>query len=251
MALRNPFDHPLAGRLYAKGRPTYHASLVPFLQERLGLHQAVPFAVDAGCGTGQSAAAIRSLARFVLGVDSSRAMLSHAERAEGVAYALAAAEALPVRDGAVDLVTCGAAFHWFRREAFFSELRRVLRAGGAAVLYDNFFGRGSTHLLEWHRDVFVPKFPKPPRNEEFRASVGEKEGFRVRGPESRENGVVMDLDALTGYLLTQSNLLSALPGDSNGFRGAERWLRSEVTPFFRDAPSRIVWFSSRVWILDR
>ena len=63
-------------------------------------------------------------------------MLSQAQAGDRVRYALAAAEALPVRSGSVHLLTCGAAFHWFRRDTFLGELRRVLFPDGAAVIYD-------------------------------------------------------------------------------------------------------------------
>lgn len=247
MAVHNPFSNPVAGRLYSRGRPDYHPALVPLLREHLGFDRPLGLALDVGCGTGQSSSAIRSLARTVLGVDPSASMLAQAPRLEGLCYARASAEALPVRDAAVGLLVCGAAFHWFDRDAFFREVRRVLRPDGAMVLYDNFFNPEPGEFLSWHRGSFIPRFPRPSRNPDFDARVGEAAGFRVRGPEKLGVEVSMSLDDLANYLLTQSNVLSAPDPPSE----SEAWLRKELARFFESAPRRPFSFVGPVWILTR
>ena len=49
-------------------------------------------------------------------------------------YSQGRAESLPCADGRFDLITAGQCWHWFDRPAAASELARVLRPGGRAVI---------------------------------------------------------------------------------------------------------------------
>jgi len=99
--------------------------------------------LDVGCGTGvvaREAAAILGSTGRVAGLDASPHMLEVA-RAAGTAEARAVewregrAEALPFREGEFDLVLCQYALMFFADPArALAEMRRVLAAGGRAVL---------------------------------------------------------------------------------------------------------------------
>ncbi len=94
---------------------------------------------DVGCGTGQVALAAKRLVGpegRVIGVDPSEGMLSVA-RAAGVAGAedlrIGGADALPVEDASVDIVTMGYALrHVEDLRGAFGEFARVLRPGGGS-----------------------------------------------------------------------------------------------------------------------
>jgi len=97
--------------------------------------------LDVACGTGtllQAVIAARAGGTRA-GVDISPEMLAVARRRlpEGVALAVASADALPFADGSFDTVVSTNAFHFFRApEAALGEMRRVLRPGGALVVTD-------------------------------------------------------------------------------------------------------------------
>ncbi len=254
MALTNPFDTPVAARCYARGRPAYHDGLVFRIRERLALSAPVPLAIDVGCGTGQSAAALRPIARWVLAIDASRHMLRRALRFPESAYVRAVAERLPVRDGCVSLLTCGASYHWFDRDAFLAELQRVLSPGAAAVVYDNFIakvgGEGSAYSA-WYRESFQGRFPKPPRNAEFEPAPAEAAGFSVGPAESYALDLPMGLEDLAAYLLSYSHVQASLASDPGLLSAAEAWLRSELRQFFPDSKRIVVGLGGPVWFLKR
>jgi ubiquinone/menaquinone biosynthesis C-methylase UbiE len=118
--------------------------------------------LDVACGTGLSSVALSNLARHVLGVEAAFEMVAHASRGERTAYVNAAAEALPVADTSVDLVTVASAIHWFDQPAFFAEAARALRDQGWLAIYDYYFlGQlnGQPEFSAWNRDVYLQRFP--------------------------------------------------------------------------------------------
>jgi len=89
--------------------------------------------LEVGCGTGYWLKWLAGRATTVAGVDLSVSMIAQA-RESGAALARARAESLPWRDASFDRVLCINALHHFAdRDAFFSEARRVLKPGGAAM----------------------------------------------------------------------------------------------------------------------
>ena len=95
--------------------------------------------VDIGTGTGTLARGLARRGCAVTGVDPSAAMLAEARElaaAEGLTidFREGRAEALPLADGAFDVVTAGQCWHWFDRPRAAAEARRVLGPGGRVVI---------------------------------------------------------------------------------------------------------------------
>jgi ubiquinone/menaquinone biosynthesis C-methylase UbiE len=71
------------------------------------------------------------------------------------------AEAIPLPDRSVDIVTVAQAFHWFRFEEALAEIARVLRPGGGlAILFNERDGRTAwverwNDEIEWHSRVIA------------------------------------------------------------------------------------------------
>jgi SAM-dependent methyltransferase len=97
--------------------------------------------LDAGCGTGQLAAAIAAQGFDVFGVDLSASMVARA-RQRGLAGTYAGiTTALPFADGSFDLALTVATLHHLetpeRVAATVSEMGRVVKPGGCVVLWDH------------------------------------------------------------------------------------------------------------------
>ena len=94
--------------------------------------------LDAGCGSGPLAAALRAQGATVTGFDSSATMVELARQRLGAGAELHVAELgqpLPFTDGAFDDVVASLVLHYLRDwTAPLGELRRVLRPGGRLIL---------------------------------------------------------------------------------------------------------------------
>ncbi|UTA50617.1 class I SAM-dependent methyltransferase [Deinococcus radiodurans] len=134
--VQNPFASADAAGRYAAGRPAFHLLVLSRLAPHLTGRE---LGADVACGTGLSSAALAELVGEVRAFDASAAMLAEAAPHPRVTYAQAPAEALPLADGVLDVMTVAQAFHWFDHAAFLAEARRTLKPGGVLALYDDFF----------------------------------------------------------------------------------------------------------------
>lgn len=117
---------------YRRFRPRYPGPLFRYLAETARRRL---LAVDCGTGSGQAARALAPYFGLVCATDASPDQLARAVWHPRVVYRRARAEALPVADASVDLVTVGQALHWFDTGRFVDEVRRVLRRGGIVAAW--------------------------------------------------------------------------------------------------------------------
>lgn len=116
---------------YAAARPTYPPALAAWLAT---LPATPVTAWDAGCGSGQLTRLLAGRFERVIGTDASERQLQNAVTAPGVAYRRARAEASGLAPASVDLTVAAQAAHWFDLTAWYDEVRRVARPGGAVAL---------------------------------------------------------------------------------------------------------------------
>ena len=246
MTVRNPFESAAAARRYVAGRLYYHDTALELAFARLGRVRA-GVAVDLGCGTGLSTRALRERADRIIAADISKSMLR--EAAGGPLYVVASAERIPVRDGVADLVTAGAAFHWFDQRKAFPELARVLRPDGALAIYSDFFlGRlaGVPDFADWFTNTYRPRFPGPPRHTQFDPPAATAAGFVDVDLAEREIVVPLTCRHIVDYLLSQSNALAAIDSGATTAAGLAADLTRELAPFFPATGTADVVFGIRV-----
>jgi ubiquinone/menaquinone biosynthesis C-methylase UbiE len=103
-------------------------------------------ALDVACGTGRGVVILREHAKKAFGVDGTHEMLAIAREKTDAAgnrppVCQANAAVLPFADGTFDLVTCLNFVHLFEKDAkraFITEIGRVLKPGGVAIVeFDN------------------------------------------------------------------------------------------------------------------
>jgi SAM-dependent methyltransferase len=117
---------------YARHRPRYPDELFAWLGSLL---PARALAWDVGTGNGQVALALTTHVDRVVATDASADQLARAVPHERVDYRNEPADRVSLPDSSVDLITAGAAAHWFDFEHFYSEVRRVAKNGAVVALF--------------------------------------------------------------------------------------------------------------------
>jgi SAM-dependent methyltransferase len=250
----NFFSAKSAAERYPKGRPYFHPIVIERIKKFLSLKEPLPRAIDVGCGTGLSTIALKEIAREVVGVDAASEMIALAERDARIEYFVASAEQLPFRDGGFDLMTLSQAFHWLDREKFLEEARRVLRANGWLIVYDNYFlGRmeENADFHEWFQENYPKRFPAPARARlAFSEEDSENAGFHLLGHEQCPNSTRFSLTGLVDYLLTHSNVIAAVEYGVEDINEVRRWLTENIKPFYKELAEAGLIFNGLIWYLQ-
>jgi len=120
---------------YAKFRPTYPQELFDYLGSIAPSRQ---LAWDCGTGSGQAAVGLASTFDRIIATDASEKQIANAQSYERVEYRVAPAENSGIGSKTIDLIMVAQALHWFDRDRFYAEARRVLKADGilAASAYN-------------------------------------------------------------------------------------------------------------------
>ena len=229
--IRNPFQSAGGAARYAAGRPYVHPLFMERLRPWLG---GTALGADVACGTGLSSVALAELVEEVRAYDVSAAMLEHAVPHPRVTYAHAPAEALPLPDASLDVLTVAQGIHWFDRPRFFVEARRTLKPGGVLAVYDLFFQgelEGHPDFHVWMDTAYMARYPSPPRwpyalNEAQAVSEGfsfHEERFPHIQPFNRAE--------LVAYLLTHSNTVATSDEGRESAESIGTWLNAELERF--------------------
>lgn len=122
---------------YAAGRPDYPAQIAEWLRDDLGLGPGRT-ALDLGAGTGKFLPLLRAAGARLVAVEPVAAMRERlAADHPDVDAREGSAERIPLPDASLDAIVCAQSFHWFATRAALSEMRRVLKVGGALGLIWN------------------------------------------------------------------------------------------------------------------
>lgn len=175
----NKFDSK--GNVYSKARPNYPDALFSYLiAERVVNKNTI--AADIGSGTGIFTIALSKFVNSVFAVEPNDDMRIKAEEKyktiANITSINSTAEKTSLAASSVDLVTVAQAFHWFDRELFKKECKRILKLGGKVVLVwndrdseneiikDNFAVnrkycenfKGSSNGIDFSKDAFTDFF---------------------------------------------------------------------------------------------
>jgi SAM-dependent methyltransferase len=185
---------------YARYRPCYSADLFEYLA---AVSPARELAWDCGTGNGQAAVELAKVFGRVVATDASAEQVAAAFRHERIEYRVERAEETSLGPATVDLVTVAVAVHWFELEAFYREVRRVLKPGGVLAAWTYHLpviDAGVDLALErYYRQVLAGYWPERIRYLEERYSTLPFP-FDELHPPAFEMGADWDLGQLLGFL---------------------------------------------------
>jgi ubiquinone/menaquinone biosynthesis C-methylase UbiE len=122
---------------YETARPGYPDEAVAALATELGV-AAGTRVCDLAAGTGKLTRRLVELGASVVAVEPVAAMRAQlAGAVPGIEAVDGTAEAIPLPDASVDVVTVAQAFHWFDAPAALAEIARVLKPAGGLALFWN------------------------------------------------------------------------------------------------------------------
>ena len=117
---------------YAKYRPTYPNELFNYLRQ---ISSEKDFAWDCGTGNGQAALELAKVFKNVIATDLSQNQIANAQKAQNIEYRIGSAEDSGLATHSINLITVAQAIHWFKHEAFFAVVKRILRPGGVLAFW--------------------------------------------------------------------------------------------------------------------
>lgn len=251
------FDSKLAAQLYSSGRPHMHSKSIQLIKEFLSLNKPEVRALDVGCGTGLSTIALEPIAREIVGVDISPQMIKLAPTSERIRYVATSADALPFREDYFDILTLSDVFHWLDRNRFLPEAHRILRPEGWLISYGNGGSAlaanmdGKPEFQRWIREDYLTKYPFPPRNNvQLDPSEARKEGFESVKQVQYDNNILLSIESIVDFLLTQSNVFRHTKTRKESEQ-LKTWLSEKVKVFFDDKPTAPFTFPGRIWYMKK
>lgn len=144
-------------KIYATFRPVYPVDLYDFIFQHLEKRSV---AWDCATGNGQVAQYLSKIFTKVFATDISQQQLDNAYQADNIVYSVSGAEKTSFQDDTFDLITVGQAIHWFDRDAFYKEAKRVGRAGSLLAVWGysvlSISPEIDPHLLNFYKNIVGP-----------------------------------------------------------------------------------------------
>jgi ubiquinone/menaquinone biosynthesis C-methylase UbiE len=194
-------------RRYADFRPHYPSALFNYLATLAPRDSLV---WDCAAGSGQ--ATIDLAARFdkVIATDASAEQIASAPRSDNVEYRVALAEQSGLPDESISMITVAQALHWFDRDRFFAETKRVLRAGGILAVWtyatNHVEGEEVNSIVQdFYSNIVGPYWPPERKMTETGYRTIDLPFVEIAPLPSFRMEAGWDLDQLLGYFSTWSS----------------------------------------------
>ena len=192
---------------YDKFRPSYPNELIDWLYEKTGAKTVA----DIGAGTGIFTKCLSAKPWKITAVEPNADMLEILrQNVPFVEIMNAPAENTGIPSNSIDLVTAAQAFHWFDKENFKMECKRIFTAGGRLAIVWNSHGKNE---FRYERDRIFDKYCGMSNSMMGSATEGDKflrnEYFSKMEFFQIDNNMNMTEEQFIGYSLSHSYSIKA------------------------------------------
>lgn len=217
-------------KAYASFRPTYPQDFYEFIFKEVAHFDQ---AWDVGTGNGQVAVDLSRYFKSVQATDISEKQLQQAPQIDTVFYQKCKAEQSPFENDSFDLITIGQAIHWFDRDLFYEEAKRVGKPNSiiAAFGYNpvQFTPEFNTLLHHFYYDVIYSYWDAARKIVEDKYSTMSFPFKEIQAPDFKIP-LLWSLTDLHGYLTTWSSVQKFIR--ENGFNPVDNFME-EVKGLWR------------------
>jgi SAM-dependent methyltransferase len=247
---RQLFDHVAA--TYDAHRPDYPGELFDALESALGQPLLRAEVLDVGAGTGIATRALAGRGAKVVALDPGPGVLSvlRARSTSRVRAIVGDGNALPLRNGAFDLVTYAQSWHWTDPDRSAPEAARVLHERGVLAVFWNILM--ADDLAWWERFVASCERlgvanDRRTRDTDWGAALEASGEFRwvrsVEIPWTRD----ITVDAFVADYSSHSYVADLAAQDQDSVLGQ---LRHDLSQAFPDGSARLP-YVTRLWVARR
>jgi ubiquinone/menaquinone biosynthesis C-methylase UbiE len=223
--------------IYSKYRPGYPPELFDFILNHVTNKQT---AWDCGTGNGQSAKELANHFESVWATDISQKQIDNAYPARNIIYSIQPAEHTQFPDNSIDLVTVAQALHWFKFDAFYTEVNRVAKPGAWLAVWTYSLLTISPEideLISDHHYILLEEYWDPERKwvDEHYTTIPFP--FREIDAPAFQSSYEWTIQELEGYLNTWSALQKFIA--ANGYNPVEALIR-KIKPLWKASIMKIV-----------
>lgn len=233
------FDNKRIANGYAKDRPWLHKSVIGQLKTDCGISTPFHNGLDVGCGAGLSTKALKLICDKVTGTDISDEMIQVCKSLytapEFTFYTARAEETKPVQTP-YDIVTAAGVVNWVDRNKFLENMKLVMAKNSLLVIYDFWISDKMVEndaYTEWYHSLYLPNFPKPPRNEDVWHQKDFPEGFVMKEQTLYQLQHEFNMDSFVRFMMIQSNVNSQIENGRKTEKEIQNWMETTLEPVFQ------------------
>ena len=231
---------------YANDRPWLHKSVIEQIQTEFV--NKIPFqnGLDVGCGAGLSTKTLKLICNKVTGTDISEEMVQICQvqyAAPEYTFYAAKAEETEIPQVPYDIVTAAGVVDWVDKDKFLDNMRLVMAENAPLILYDFWISDkmlGNPAYTDWYQNLYLAKFPKPPRNETLWEQKDIPSIFSYDQQTICQMQHDFDLPSFIRFMMTQTNINSKI---ENGHMTEEEvlgWMQETLGPIFQERKQTLI-----------
>lgn len=236
---------------YAK-RPWLHKNVILELQSEIGNFYSN--GLDVGCGAGLSTKALHLICQNVTGTDISKDMIDVCRELyneDSMSFYVAKAEETKIPIEKYDIVTAAGVVNWVDRLAFLNNMKDVMTDDGRLIIYDFWITNSmlqSKEYTRWYDELYLMKFPKPPRNENVWTQIDMNGLMTIKQQRDFEVTYPFNKRDFIDFMMIQSNVNEKIQKHEISEDEAYSWMDDTLSSIFQDDVCDIV-FHGYYWIM--